>query len=248
MEQKIYRTNKEEVLRKLQEVDTLVFDLDNTLVSFERGYPFLERSGSWTVSEYLAGLHNEEGFRELIEEYFKLIKIEGKEKELETVQSKLDAFWKGKSVERLKQGLFPAPYYNGVKEFFRRVRDSERKYFLAIISSGPSFFVEDIAKELGVDFWEACMCEVDDKGRLTGKFSSNGIYGKGKSLRELCRRFSRDLGRTVYHGDHDYDREALEAANIGIAFSPFGGLEGEVAKAADVVIYDWRQHPLLELL
>ncbi len=244
----IYRTPKIEVLEKLQEADTLVFDLDDTLTTFKERYPNITRANTWGILEHFCGFREDKRFIALIKEYFELNDQKGQEGRVKEIDTQLNVFYKGKSEKELLGFLLPPPYFQGVKAFFDRIKSFDRKFFSAIISSAPSFFVKYVAEELKINFWEACMSEVDDKGNLTGNFKSNGLYGKGKSLTEFCERFSRNLKKTIYQGDHHYDKKALEIAGVGIAFQPVDGPEGEVAKASDVVLYDWMQHPLLEIL
>lgn len=242
----IYKTPKKEVMENLLLAEVLLFDIDNTLIDFGKARNDPTIKVTWRVIEKTIGLDKNPKHQEVFRKYVELSKLnKGRDEKL---AKELNNFYKGHSIDELRRDLYPIPYLSNVLHFFEELKKSRKNYFLGIISSAPTFYVEDIAKQLGMDSWEGCDVILDEKGICTGEMKSNGIYGKGKSIEDFCRKYRFAVERVAYHGDEVYDISALKLCGIGIAFDPKGGLEGDVAKASDVILYDWIEHPLLALL
>jgi len=243
----IYNKPKEEVFKILEKINTLVFDVDDTLISFRGKTPNLTHTSSYRIVEHNLGLSKNPEFEEVLKQYLELSKKREMCKELIDLLKKLDSFWKGKSLITASQGLYPIPFFPGVINFFDQIK-KVGNYFVGLISSGPSFFISLVAKELGANYFEGTDVEVDSHGFFTGNNKSPHLFGKAESLNKLCRYHGKDITNTIYHGDREYDIDALKEAGLGIAVRPAGGIYGETAKAADVVLLDWGAHPLLEFL
>lgn len=242
----IYRTRKEQVIERICLADALLFDVDNTLIDHGKSRNNPSMNVSWRIIEKNIGLDRNQEHKEILEKYKEESRKKGEKSK--KLAEELNLFYKGYSLSQLKEGLYPIPYLPNVLTFFEELKKFRKSFLLGIISSAPTFYVDDIAKELGMDFWEGCDVLFDERGICTGEMKSNGIYGKGKSIENFCKTHRISPERIVYHGDEKYDIDALKISGIGIAFDPIGGENGEVAKASDVILYDWSKHPLIEII
>ncbi len=243
----IYRTPNIKVIRDLEDISVLVFDLDKTLIDLSFNDPSLDEGVTWEAIEKAAGLHNNSEFNELLKQHIELAKSKHQDEERKKLAKKKDYFYKGFTEKQVSKGLYPIPYLPNVKYFFNMIQKSRKKYFLAILSSAPMFYVRKVGKDLGVDYTEGCKLFVDSKGYFTGKTKSNGLYGKKISLENLCEKENLDINEVLYHGDHRYDIDALESARLACAVKPFNR---EVKETADFILPDgdYVYHPILKIL
>ena len=247
----IYNTSKKEIFEKLDKIRLLVFDIDKTLIDYQYKYSDLKEGVTWRVCEKAIGLDKNPEYMGLLYQYFELARFPEKDQERKEISKKINSFWKGHAQEELINYLLPIPYLPYVKEFFEHIRDSKRDFSLAILSSAPAFFLEHIVQELDTnfDYLEGCECVIDSQGIFTGEIRSTGLYGKKESFENLCKKNQISLEETIYHGDHYlYDGPVIKLAGIGIAVRPFDGPHGKLAQIADIILYDWAEHPLLKIL
>ncbi len=246
----IYITPKKKVLRKLEEVDTMIFDLDDTLIKFPQGYLNLNSTFTWQVMQTTVGLNKNPKFIELFTEYNELAKFPDKEKERKEIAKQLNSFWKGYKLKDVSKNLFPIPYLSHVKSFFEKIHNAKKKFFLAIISSAPHFYIKSVVNELRINYFEGFELEINSERIFTGKMKYYAdLYGKRKSLEKFCKTYSRNIEKTIYHGDHHiYDRAALNYAGLSVAVNPKEEHRSEFIDVADFILYDWSEHPLLEIL
>jgi phosphoserine phosphatase len=245
----VYNIPKEEVEKKLKKIRACIMDFDNTLIDYSQRISYTGRAVTWRMMEIAAGHDKNEKYRELLKRWFELsptpeMAIE-KKKEFDKVRKELDSLWKGIKLDVLKTMLYPLPYSPGAQNFLDklRVKKTELKLISAIISSGPDFIVKNFADEYGMDYSEGCIVGVKE-GILTGEFISTGLHGRQESIEIFCKKFNLSVDQIIYTGDCYLDVWALKNCLIGVAFNPEGGLDGPAAKAADVIIFDWEDHPL----
>lgn len=93
-------------------------------------------------------------------------------------------------------------------------------YRFALVSGGFTQIIENIAAELGIDYYAANELEVDG-GVLTGRVVGPVVdrAGKAEALRRFAAEASINLKNTVAIGDGANDLDMLAAAGLGIAFN-----------------------------
>lgn len=248
MEDVIYNTPKTEVLRKFKrDINAILFDVDGTLIDVSFNLPCLDFPSSWQVMEKAAGFDKNEEKQKYFKEWLELSKTPENPK-LKEVNEKLNSFWKGKHKDEVSKYLYPIPFLEGVRFFFDELKKAKGRWLTGIISRAPDFYVKEIADMFKINYYEACEVGLDEHNFLTGKFKSNGLYGKEKSLENFCKKFSIAPRQVAYHGDSKPDVQALRICGLGIAVNPHKKFMQEVIEASDVVLNLWYKHPLLEIL
>lgn len=93
-------------------------------------------------------------------------------------------------------------------------------YKIAILSGGFTFFGDYLQRKFGIDYVYANELEVDDNGKLTGKYRGEVVDGKRKAelLRLIAQVEKVDLAQTIAVGDGANDLPMLSLAGLGIAF------------------------------
>lgn len=93
-------------------------------------------------------------------------------------------------------------------------------YRVAVVSGGFIQVLEDLAKELDLDYVRANTLEIED-GKLTGRVIGDVVDRKAKEM--FLREFAADSGlsmrQTVAVGDGANDIDMISAAGLGIAFN-----------------------------
>jgi phosphoserine phosphatase len=104
---------------------------------------------------------------------------------------------------------------------------------VALVSGGFTAVVDDLGKELGVDYVRANVLEIVD-GKLTGRVSGAVVdrASKAAALVEFAYRAHIPLERTIAIGDGANDLDMIDAAGLGVAFNA----KPVVRKAADASV------------
>lgn len=93
-------------------------------------------------------------------------------------------------------------------------------YKIAILSGGFTYFGEYLQKRWGVDYVYANELEVDNEGKLTGRYTGDIVDGQRK--RELLRIIAQvekvNIAQTIAVGDGANDLPMLTESGLGIAF------------------------------
>jgi phosphoserine phosphatase len=91
---------------------------------------------------------------------------------------------------------------------------------VALVSGGFTAVVDDLGKELGVDYVRANVLEIVD-GKLTGRVTGAVIdrASKAAALVEFAYRAHIPLERTIAIGDGANDLDMIDAAGLGVAFN-----------------------------
>ena len=84
-----------------------------------------------------------------------------------------------------------------------------------IVSASPKNWVVPFAEHLGIDTVLSTEVEIDDNGRLTGKFSNKNCYGGEKVLRLQKELGERESYYLYAYGDSKGDKEMLNFADEG---------------------------------
>lgn len=93
-------------------------------------------------------------------------------------------------------------------------------YKIAILSGGFTYFGEHLQKKYGIDYVYANELEIDEHGKLTGRYLGEIVDGRRKAelLKLIAQVEKVDIAQTIAVGDGANDLPMLSEAGLGIAF------------------------------
>lgn len=93
-------------------------------------------------------------------------------------------------------------------------------YKIAILSGGFTYFGEFLQRKYGIDYVYANELEIDDNGKLTGRYVGEIVDGQRKAelLKLIAQVEKVNLAQTIAVGDGANDLPMLGQAGLGIAF------------------------------
>ena len=93
-------------------------------------------------------------------------------------------------------------------------------YKIAILSGGFTFFGEYLQRRYGIDYVYANELEVDENGKLTGRYVGDIVDGarKAELLKLIAQVEKVNLAQTIAVGDGANDLPMISEAGLGIAF------------------------------
>lgn len=93
-------------------------------------------------------------------------------------------------------------------------------YKIAILSGGFTFFGEQLRRRYGIDYVYANELEIDENGKLTGRYIGEIVDGKRKAelLKLIAQVEQVNLAQTIAVGDGANDLPMISEAGLGIAF------------------------------
>ena len=93
-------------------------------------------------------------------------------------------------------------------------------YKIAILSGGFTYFGEYLQRRYGIDYVYANELEIDDNGKLTGRYVGEIVDGhrKAELLKLIAQVEKVNLAQTIAVGDGANDLPMISAAGLGIAF------------------------------
>ena len=93
-------------------------------------------------------------------------------------------------------------------------------YKIAILSGGFTYFGEQLRRRYGIDYVYANELEIDEKGKLTGRYIGEIVDGKRKAelLKLIAQVEQVNLAQTIAVGDGANDLPMISEAGLGIAF------------------------------
>ena len=93
-------------------------------------------------------------------------------------------------------------------------------YKIAILSGGFTFFGEYLRRKYGIDYVYANELEVDEDGKLTGRYVGDIVDGRRKAdlLKLIAQTEHVNLAQTIAVGDGANDLPMINEAGLGIAF------------------------------
>lgn len=93
-------------------------------------------------------------------------------------------------------------------------------YKIAILSGGFTYFGEYLQKKYGIDYVYANELEIDEEGKLTGRYVGEIVDGRRKAelLKLIAQVEKVDIAQTIAVGDGANDLPMLSEAGLGIAF------------------------------
>lgn len=189
---------KDNMYRRMRRL--ICFDMDSTLIQTECIDELAERAG---VGEQVRAIteramRGEIDFRESFTERVALLKG-------------LDESVMQEIAERL-------PITEGVPRLMKVLK--RYGYKIAILSGGFTFFGEYLQRLYGIDYVYANELEVDDNGKLTGRYVGEIVDGKRKAelLKLIAQVEKVNLAQTIAVGDGANDLPMISEAGLGIAF------------------------------
>lgn len=93
-------------------------------------------------------------------------------------------------------------------------------YKIAILSGGFTYFGEQLRRRYGIDYVYANELEIDENGKLTGRYVGDIVDGKRKAelLKLIAQVEQVNLAQTIAVGDGANDLPMISEAGLGIAF------------------------------
>lgn len=135
--------------------------------------------------------------------------------------------WKGLKVEDVMKIIEEIPLFEGSKELISYLK--ERGIFTAIVSTGLSFVVERVKKELSIDL--AISNELlSEKGIITGEIKINVEYGKkGYWVKKILKELGLKKEEAAAVGDGKGDGDMFLEVSFPIGFN-IEGIDEDLLK------------------
>ncbi|MGI6242949.1 MAG: phosphoserine phosphatase SerB [Prevotella sp.] len=189
---------KDNMYRRMRRL--ICFDMDSTLIQTECIDELAKRAG---VGDRVKAI-TERAMRG---------EIDFKESFTERV-----ALLKGLDVSVMQEIAEHLPITEGVPRLMKVLK--RYGYKIAILSGGFTFFGEYLQRLYGIDYVYANELEVDDDGKLTGRYIGEIVDGKRKAelLKLIAQVEKVNLAQTIAVGDGANDLPMISEAGLGIAF------------------------------
>ncbi|MCK5451013.1 MAG: HAD family phosphatase [Candidatus Omnitrophica bacterium] len=179
----------------------IVFDVDGTITRHISSWRYIhEKLGLWDVlakkyqEQFLAGKISYRRFCELDA-----------------------AQWKGLEIKKMRNVFSGVRYSKNAKRVIEQLKNMGFK--LAAVSTGLQFITDRIKEELGFDHVIGNRLNVR-RGKLTGGVKINISHGaKGKTVRNILKRFNVKSSQMIAIGDSEGDIPMLKIAGYSIAFN-----------------------------
>lgn len=189
---------KDDMYRRMRRL--ICFDMDSTLIQTECIDELAERAGVGAEVRAITerAMRGEIDFKESFTERVALLK--------------------GLNVNVMQEIAENLPITEGVPRLMKVLK--RYGYKIAILSGGFTFFGEYLQRLYGIDYVYANELEVDDDGRLTGRYVGEIVDGKRKAelLRLIAQVEKVNLAQTIAVGDGANDLPMISEAGLGIAF------------------------------
>ena len=128
------------------------------------------------------------------------------------------ALLKGLDVSVMKDIAEHLPITEGVDRLMTILKPYA--YKIAILSGGFTYFGEYLQRRYGIDYVYANELEIDDNGKLTGRYVGDIVDGhrKAELLKLIAQVEKVNLAQTIAVGDGANDLPMISEAGLGIAF------------------------------
>ena len=189
---------KDNMYRRMRRL--ICFDMDSTLIQTECIDELAERAG---VGDQVRAI-TERAMRG---------EIDFKESFTERV-----ALLKGLDVSVMQDIAEHLPITEGVDRLMEVLKRCG--YKIAILSGGFTYFGEYLQRKFGIDYVYANELEIDDNGKLTGRYVGEVVDGRRKAelLKLIAQVEKVNLAQTIAVGDGANDLPMISEAGLGIAF------------------------------
>ncbi len=178
----------------------ICFDMDSTLIQTECIDELAERAGVGSQVKAIteSAMRGEIDFKESF--------------------TRRVALLKGLDVSVMQDIADNLPITEGVDRLMEVLKRCG--YKIAILSGGFTFFGEQLQRKFGIDYVYANNLEVDENGKLTGRFLGDIVDGhrKAELLKLIAQVEKVNLEQTIAVGDGANDLPMLGEAGLGIAF------------------------------
>ena len=193
-----FSLQRDDMYRRMRRL--ICFDMDSTLIQTECIDELAMRAG---VGEQVKAI-TERAMRG---------EIDFKESFTERV-----ALLKGLDVGVMQEIADHLPITEGVDRLMTVLKRCG--YKIAILSGGFTFFGESLQRKYGIDYMYANELEIDDNGRLTGRYLGEVVDGhrKAELLKLIAQVEKVNLAQTIAVGDGANDLPMISEAGLGIAF------------------------------
>ena len=189
---------KDDIYRRSRRL--ICFDMDSTLIETEVIDELAERAGVGdAVREITArAMRGEIDFRESFTERVALLK--------------------GLDVSVMEEIARNLPITEGLERMMTILK--RVGYKTAILSGGFTYFGNVLKNKYGIDYVYANELEIDDNGKLTGRYLGEIVDGRRKAelLSLLAQVENVNIAQTIAVGDGANDLPMLKTAGLGIAF------------------------------
>jgi phosphoserine phosphatase len=140
--------------------------------------------------------------------------------------------WKGTSIKKLNQLIDQIDVRPHIEKVVEELK--KQNLILVILSSGLSFFAENIKEKYKFDFAIANSPEIDEGGELTGEVEVKVSYDdKHLVLQNFLASHRIKMEECIAVGDGENDIPLFKEVGYSIAFNP---KNENIAKAADITI------------
>ena len=189
---------RDDMFRRMRRL--ICFDMDSTLIQTECIDELADRAG---VGAEVRAI-NESAMRG---------EIDFKESFTRRV-----ALLKGLDVSVMKDIAEHLPITEGVDRLMTILK--RYGYKIAILSGGFTYFGEYLQRRYGIDYVYANELEIDDNGKLTGRYVGDIVDGhrKAELLKLIAQVEKVNLAQTIAVGDGANDLPMISEAGLGIAF------------------------------
>lgn len=128
------------------------------------------------------------------------------------------ALLKGLDISVMREIAENLPITEGLERMMTQLRRTG--YKTAILSGGFTYFGNYLKERFGFDYVYANELEVDENGKLTGRYIGEVVDGRRKAelLRIIAQVEKIDIAQTIAVGDGANDLPMLATAGLGIAF------------------------------
>ena len=189
---------KDDMYRRMRRL--ICFDMDSTLIQTECIDELAARAGVGeqvrTITE--RAMRGEIDFKESFKERVALLK--------------------GLDVSVMKEIAESMPVTEGVDRLMSVLKRCG--YKIAILSGGFTYFGEFLQRRYGTDYVYANELEIDENGKLTGRYVGEIVDGQRKAelLKLIAQVEKVNLAQTIAVGDGANDLPMISEAGLGIAF------------------------------
>ncbi len=189
---------RDDMFRRMRRL--ICFDMDSTLIQTECIDELAERAGVGEQVKAIteSAMRGEIDFKESFTQRVKLLK--------------------GLDVSVMQEIAENLPITEGAERLMSVLKRCG--YKIAILSGGFTYFGEYLQRKFGIDYVYANELEVDEDGKLTGRYVGEIVDGhrKAELLKLIAQVEKVNLAQTIAVGDGANDLPMLSEAGLGIAF------------------------------
>jgi phosphoserine phosphatase len=189
---------KDDMFRRMRRL--ICFDMDSTLIQTECIDELAERAGVGAEVRAIteSAMRGEIDFKESF--------------------TRRVALLKGLDVSVMQDIAEHLPITEGVDRLMTILKRCG--YKIAILSGGFTYFGEHLQRKYGIDYVYANELEVDENGKLTGRYVGEIVDGhrKAELLKLIAQVEKVNLAQTIAVGDGANDLPMISEAGLGIAF------------------------------